>query len=106
MSPAEGGSATIYATGYRGKETFWNYDILQFDQYSGKLLHRANQSEKNAGETIIGMNYDIHVGAILGLTGKIMAFFASLIAASLPITGFIIWRGKGKKKKNPAVAEN
>lgn len=106
MSPANGGSATIYATGYRGKETFWNYDVLQFDQYSGKLLHRANQSEKNGGETVIGMNYDIHVGAILGLTGKIMAFFASLIAASLPITGFIIWWGKGKKKKNTAAAEN
>jgi uncharacterized iron-regulated membrane protein len=106
MSPANGGSSTIYAIGYRGKETFWNYDVLQFDQYSGKLLQRANQSEKNAGETVIGMNYDIHVGAILGLTGKIMAFFASLIAASLPITGFIIWWGKGKKKKNTAAAES
>ncbi|QNR83807.1 PepSY domain-containing protein [Pedobacter riviphilus] len=106
MSPAGGGTATIYATGYRGKETFWNYDVLQFDQYSGKLLHRTNHSEKNGGETVIGMNYDIHVGAILGLTGKIIAFFASLIAASLPITGFIIWWGKRKKKKKTAVAEN
>ncbi|MFC3561839.1 PepSY domain-containing protein [Pedobacter jamesrossensis] len=52
------------------------------------------------------MNYDIHVGSILGLTGKIMAFFASFIAASLPITGFIIWWGKKKKKKNAAVAES
>jgi len=106
MSPAAPGTATIYATGYRGEETYWNYDVIQFDQYSGKLLHRTNQSEKNGGETVIGMNYDIHVGAILGLTGKIIAFFASLIAASLPITGFIIWWGKGKKKKNTAVAEN
>lgn len=106
MSPAEGGTATIYATGYRGDETYWNFDVLQFDQYSGKLLHRKNQSEKNAGEALIGMNYDIHVGAILGLPGKILAFFASLIAASLPITGFIIWWGKKKKKKNPAVADH
>lgn len=106
MSPAEGGTATIYASGYRGEETYWNYDELQFDQYSGKLLHRKNQSEKNAGEALIGMNYDIHVGAILGLPGKILAFFASFIAASLPITGFIIWWGKKKKKKNPAGADN
>jgi uncharacterized iron-regulated membrane protein len=106
MSPAEGGTATIYATGYRGDETYWNYDMIQFDQYTGKLLHRRNQSEKNAGEALIGMNYDIHVGAILGLPGKILAFFASFIAASLPITGFIIWWGKKKKKKNPAAAEN
>jgi uncharacterized iron-regulated membrane protein len=44
------------------------------------------------------MNYDIHVGQILGLTGKIIAFLASLICASLPITGFIIWWGKRNKK--------
>ncbi|NTE03589.1 PepSY domain-containing protein [Agrobacterium tumefaciens] len=105
MSPAAGGTATIYATGYHGNETYWNFDVLQFDQYTGKLLHRKNQSDKNAGEALIGMNYDIHVGAILGLPGKILAFFASFIAASLPITGFIIWWGKKKKKKNPAVAD-
>jgi uncharacterized iron-regulated membrane protein len=106
MSPAEGGTATIYATGYKGDETFWNFDLLQFDQYTGKLLSRRNQSEKNAGEVLVSMNYDIHVGAVLGLTGKILVFFASLIAASLPITGFIIWWGKKKKKKTPAYAEN
>lgn len=44
------------------------------------------------------MNYDIHVGSILGLPGKILAFCASLIGASLPVTGFIIWWGKRKKK--------
>jgi uncharacterized iron-regulated membrane protein len=44
------------------------------------------------------MNYDIHVGAILSLPGKILAFFASLICASLPVTGFIIWWGRRKKK--------
>jgi len=44
------------------------------------------------------MNYDIHVGAILGLPGKIMAFCASLIAASLPVTGVYIWWGRRHKK--------
>ena len=45
------------------------------------------------------MNYDIHVGAILGLPGKIIAFLVALISASLPITGFLIWWNKRKKKK-------
>jgi uncharacterized iron-regulated membrane protein len=45
------------------------------------------------------MNYDIHTGAIIGLPGKILAFFASLIAASLPVTGFMIWLGRRNKKK-------
>jgi len=35
------------------------------------------------------------------LPGKILAFCASLIAASLPVTGFYIWWGR-RKKNNAA----
>ncbi|MNL87508.1 hypothetical protein D3C87_2166950 [compost metagenome] len=43
------------------------------------------------------------MGSILGFPGKVMAFLASLIGASLPITGFLVWYGrKFKKKKKPA----
>lgn len=45
------------------------------------------------------MNYDIHVGSILGFPGKVLAFLASLIGASLPITGYLIWYGRKFKKK-------
>ncbi len=100
MSPATGTRGMIYANGYRGEETYYDSDDLQFDRYTGKLLNQRNHTEKNAGERLIGMNYDIHVGAILGLPGKIMAFCASLIAATLPITGFIIWWGRRKKSKS------
>jgi uncharacterized iron-regulated membrane protein len=58
---------------------------------------------KSAGQKINEMNYDIHVGNILGLPGKIIAFLASLICSSLPITGFIIWLGKRKKSKSKNV---
>ena len=54
---------------------------------------------KNASvaDKIMRMNYDIHVGAIGGIPGKIIAFIASLFAASLPVTGFMIWLGRKKK---------
>ncbi|MDQ7948264.1 MAG: PepSY-associated TM helix domain-containing protein [Pedobacter sp.] len=103
ISPAIGKAGVIYANGYRDEETYYDSDDLQFDQYSGKLLENRKHSEKNAGERLIGMNYDIHVGAILGLPGKILAFLASLIAASLPITGVIIWLGKKKKSKTKPI---
>jgi uncharacterized iron-regulated membrane protein len=45
------------------------------------------------------MNYDIHIGSIFGLTGRIAMFLAVLIGASLPITGFYIWWGRNNKKK-------
>lgn len=96
--PPAGKQGTIYMLGYKTRETYYGSDALQFDQYSGKLLHRRNNAEKNRGEKLIEMNYDIHVGAIGGLMGKIIAFVVSLICASLPVTGFIIWWGKQQKK--------
>lgn len=75
--------------------------LIRFDQYSGKELKRYPFDEKTNGQKLSSFYYDIHVGAIFGLPGKILAFFASLISASLPITGFLIWWGR-KKKKKPA----
>jgi uncharacterized iron-regulated membrane protein len=97
LSPPAGKEGVIYVYAYKGRETYYGYDILQFDRYSGALLHHRRHKEKNAGERLIEMNYDIHVGAIGGLTGKIIAFIASLICASLPVTGFLVWRGKKHK---------
>lgn len=73
---------------------------MQYDQYSGRLLSAKNHSEKNWGEKIIAANYDIHVGAILGIPGKLIAFLASFLCSSLPITGFMIWRGRKRKGHN------
>ncbi|WP_232538861.1 PepSY-associated TM helix domain-containing protein [Chitinophaga tropicalis] len=92
-------ASPIFMSAYKSKETYYDRDDYQFDKYTGKLLVRQTPKDKNAGEKIIGMNYDIHVGAIAGLPGKILAFFASLICASLPVTGFLVWWNKGKKDK-------
>jgi uncharacterized iron-regulated membrane protein len=97
ITPPFGPEGTISVYGYRRKEAYYGYDALQFDQYTGRLLHRRNDSEKNRGERLIDMNYDIHVGSIGGLVGKIVAFVISLICASLPVTGFLVWWGKRKK---------
>ena len=80
---------------------YYKMHQLQFDQYSGELLHERRHEEKNAGEKLITANYDIHVGAILGLPGKIIAFLVSLICASLPVTGFFVWWNKRKQRKKP-----
>lgn len=72
-------------------------DDFYYDQYTGKLLGSQPFSTLNNGEKLRRMNYYIHVGSIGGLTGKLLAFFASVIATSLPITGFIIWKGRKKK---------
>jgi uncharacterized iron-regulated membrane protein len=97
-APSPEASAPIYMSGYYGKETYYNRDDFQFDKNTGKKLYRQTAKDRNAGEKLIGMNYDIHVGAIGGLPGKILAFIISLICASLPLTGLLVWLNKGKKK--------
>jgi uncharacterized iron-regulated membrane protein len=71
---------------------------IKFDQYTGNLLAQRKHDEKNFGEKLITANYDIHVGAILGLPGKIIAFIASFICGMLPVSGFLIWYGRTYKK--------
>lgn len=82
--------------------TYWRMDYRFFDQYTLKEIpveHIYGRFKDAKGaDKLLRMNYDIHVGAIMGLPGKILAFFGSLIAASLPITGFMIWWGRRKKK--------
>src|SRR5690606_10184951 len=81
--------------------TYCQIDYRHFDRYNLNELSvdhiYGRFPEADIADKIRRMNYDIHVGAILGLPGKILAFFASLIAASLPVTGFLIWRGRRKK---------
>jgi len=84
------------------RKTYWKADYRFFDQYTLEEIP-SNQiygkfSEASAADKLIRMNYDIHTGALLGLPGKILAFFASLICASLPVTGFCIWYGRKYKK--------
>lgn len=99
VAPAAGKDAVIYISGIDDEEAFYHTDELQFDQYTGKLLYRRNYEEQNAGEKLVRMNYDIHVGAIWGLTGKILVLIGGLVSASLPVTGLIIWLNRKKKKK-------
>lgn len=82
--------------------TYWKTDYRYFDQYSLKELEvnhlYGRYKNTSAADKIIRMNYDVHTGQVLGLPGKILAFCGSLVAASLPITGFLIWRGRRRKK--------
>ncbi|HEY4110019.1 PepSY-associated TM helix domain-containing protein [Puia sp.] len=103
VSPAFGKEGVIYVYAYRDGETYYGYDVLQFDQYSGRLLNHLQNAKKSRMQRLVEMNYDLHVGAIAGLTGKIIAFIASLICASLPVTGFLVWYLKKYKKKTPDV---
>lgn len=96
-------SASIEGAANPNPGTYWKTDYRYFDQYTLEeiaVTHPYGRFENaSRADKLMRMNYDVHVGAIGGLTTKILAFFASLVAASLPVTGFIIWWGRRKKKK-------
>jgi len=89
----------------------YNRAVSFFDQKTLQVLpplmqHDQPYASLSAGEKLFRMNFDIHTGQILGLPTKILAFFACMIGASMPVTGFIIWNnrkwGRNKKKESKA----
>lgn len=77
---------------------YYDTEYLFYDQYTMEEVETPSfyGKTKNAGfaDRVMRMYYDIHVGSIGGLPGKIIAFFISLITASLPVTGFLFWWGR------------
>ncbi|WP_420154585.1 PepSY-associated TM helix domain-containing protein [Siphonobacter sp.] len=104
--------APIAITIYPSRTHFYDNQGYAFDQHTLKefpkdKIYGKPFTEASTGAQIRRMNYDIHVGSVLGFPGKVLAFLASLIGASLPVTGFLVWwnrkgfgKGKGKKKGN------
>ncbi|WP_231426547.1 PepSY domain-containing protein [Pedobacter sp. Leaf250] len=102
----ENEKASIEVAKNPDSDTYWKADYRYYDQHTLKEIEVKHVFGKlknaSVADKIMRMNYDIHVGAIAGLPGKIIAFLASLIAASMPVTGVLIWIGRNKKKKKPA----
>ncbi|HEX7014162.1 MAG TPA: PepSY-associated TM helix domain-containing protein [Cyclobacteriaceae bacterium] len=96
----------ISANANPDEETYWKLDYRYFDQYTLEELSinhvYGRYDDATAADKLVRMNYDVHTGAILGLPGKFLVFFASLLCASLPVTGFVIWWGRKYKKKRDA----
>ncbi|MBC8985398.1 PepSY domain-containing protein [Pedobacter sp. N36a] len=72
---------------------------VYLDQHTLEVLPASNKKllDENFADLIRRINYGVHIGAIGELPTKILFFIVSLICASLPITGFVIWWGKKKK---------
>ncbi|BDD01837.1 PepSY-associated TM helix domain-containing protein [Persicobacter psychrovividus] len=86
----------------RTEGVIYNADYRYFDQRTleevkGNTIYDAYKNAHLA-DKVLRMNYDIHVGAIGGIAGKIIAFFVSLLTATLPLSGFMLWYGRRHKK--------
>jgi uncharacterized iron-regulated membrane protein len=82
------------------KGVYYDASLETWDATRGEILTSRAFEKQNRGEKIISMNYDIHTGAVLGIWGKILIFFAGIVAAALPVTGFIVWLKKYRIRIN------
>lgn len=102
VHPHHNDSTLLMAHAQLSEGKYWKTDYRYFNPLNLEEINPGNIYGKveNAdfADKLMRMNYDIHTGAILGLPGKILAFLMSLVIASLPVTGFIIWLKKRKKK--------
>lgn len=84
---------TYPTSGLRKESTF------SFDPATAQLLDAKRYNQLTFSQRFWKSDYELHTGRILGVVGKCLAFMVGLVAASLPITGFLIWWGRRKKEK-------
>ncbi|RZK93348.1 MAG: PepSY domain-containing protein, partial [Hymenobacter sp.] len=95
-----GKTEPVWCTAYAQSLHYYHRDEYRFHPRTGQLLLSQLHASKSNGKKLADMNYDLHTGLILGLGGKVIAFTISLISASLPVTGFLVWRGRHNRKKH------
>lgn len=71
--------------------------ILFFDRTTGKVAEDIPKTVLK-GEQVDNMIWVLHTGNWMGPLGKLLTFLGGLLGTTLPVTGFVIWRQKKKKK--------
>lgn len=98
----ESDTSSVYIEVSNSKGVYYDSDYRFFDQNTLEEIETpaiyGKYKDAKLADKILRMNYDIHVGAIGGIAGKIIAFLVSLIIATLPVTGVLLWYGRRYKK--------
>ncbi|MBV6878981.1 PepSY-associated TM helix domain-containing protein [Epilithonimonas ginsengisoli] len=78
-------------------------DDLYYHPETAALLKEDSYEKVSLYFKVKSWMKPLHTGSAFGFVGKLIYFLMTLIGVSLPITGFIIWFGKKKKKKKPSI---
>lgn len=85
---------TLDGTGLRKQ------DIAKFNREDGRIEQITVYAEQPRSSKMKSWIYAFHTGSWGGVTTKILYFIASIIGASLPLTGYYFWLKKKKSKKH------
>lgn len=91
-------SASFDPKGFRVMKAIWaNYDRTTHQMKNSNL-----DEIRNFGDGLQQSTNELHYGTYFGLPSKVATFFACLIFASLPVTGFYIWYGRKHRASRQA----
>lgn len=88
------------------KDRTGKFSWYYFKQADGQISKVKTSNAGGIGDKLAAINFDLHVGSIAGYPTKILAFVISLICASLPVTGVLVWWNKRKPKKKTKKVRN
>lgn len=82
-------------------------DAVHLDPSTGQVFATDRYQDRNLGARTRSTFYAIHVGTIFGEPTRLLAFVTSLLGATFPITGFLMWlrkrRGAAKRARSMPV---
>lgn len=90
-------SASGYITLRDSGDAWLGMSYYSIDQNSGVIFDQIVHKDKGTAMKWRNSNEAIHTGRIYGWPTQALAFFASFICATLPVSGFLIWLRKKKK---------
>ncbi|GAA4200226.1 PepSY-associated TM helix domain-containing protein [Pedobacter jeongneungensis] len=94
----------VFVSKENGEARVNTTDQAYFNNRNGELIEKRPFTGLSLGNQLRKLNKPIHTGSIFGWPTKLLMFIVALFTASLPITGLLIYLGRGKKKKKAVVA--
>ena len=82
------GTAGVVPEGRRSLRAADTYD---FDPLTGRITDRHPYAESDKGTRVRSAVYMVHTGSWLGGLTRLVNFLASLLGATLPLTGYYLW---------------
>lgn len=95
---------TVKVARFIGLKSMYNGKEFHTNKYTGEPIKYPKDIEMH--EVIEHTNFDLHVGYWGGQFGKLLTFLFGIICSSLPVTGFLIWWGRRKKKPKKKLVSN
>lgn len=93
------GSISVALGGWGNQRAF---DRYKFDEATGEILSADYYRSSSPRSKAVGWVRTLHVGTWGGLLSKLLYFFAALMGASLPLTGYYLWIKRLYVKKRKA----